>query len=98
MIAGELTDLTSPVVSTALKIRQDGGMGVATQDELQDLSRQWGDKANQLKEAVDEIINPLDFTAATGEDYRESHTHIEVRGDYYMHSGAYEQQKRAGRE
>lgn len=65
VIAGELTDLTSPVVSSALKLKQDGGVGEA-QDKLQDLSKQWGDKALQLREAVDEIIDPQEFTAATG--------------------------------
>lgn len=62
IIAGELTDLTSPVVSTALKVKQDN----VPHDQLQDLGRQWGEKAEQLKLAVDEIVSPVEFSAATG--------------------------------
>ena len=62
-IAGELTDLTSPVVSTALKVKQDNGAG---HSQLHDIGKKWGLKAQELKTAVDEIISPVEFTAATG--------------------------------
>ncbi len=62
-IAGELTDLTSPVVSTALKVNQDSGAG---HSQLHNIGKQWDLKAQQLKTAVDEIISPVEFTAATG--------------------------------
>ena len=62
IIAGELTDLTSSVVSTALKVKHDN----VDHDQLHNIGRGWGHKAQELKVAVDEIIRPVDFTAATG--------------------------------
>ena len=51
------------MVSTALKVKQDNGAG---HSQLHDIGKKWGLKAQELKTAVDEIISPVEFTAATG--------------------------------
>ena len=64
-ITDELTDLTNPVVSTALKVNKDPN-DRDEQQKLHDLRRQWAEKVQKLTTAIDEIIGAWEFTAASG--------------------------------
>lgn len=65
-LAEEVDQLTSQVVAAAIEVRKDPD-NTAARQKLDSLRKEWSQKVQQLTGAIDDVINPEDFTAVSGE-------------------------------
>ena len=65
-IAKELDRLTHLVVTAALALKRNEHDQSARQ-QLNEVRQQWHAKVQQLTSAIDDIVSPHEFVAATGE-------------------------------
>lgn len=65
-LANEIDKMTPQVVDAALAVRKETSNRSA-QEHLNTLRREWAGKVQQLTRAIDDIIDPEDFMAVSGE-------------------------------
>jgi len=66
VLADNVDKLTPRVVEAAVKARKEP-TNPASQEQLESVRRDWAEKVQQLTSAIDDIIDPEDFMAVSGE-------------------------------
>ena len=68
VLADSVDKLTPRVVKAAMSVRRDP-TDRQSQKQLDSVRREWAEKVQQLTAAIDDIIDPEDFMAVSGEGH-----------------------------